>query len=137
MSKSKERDLHMSDLYKNFRFVVLFEKPAMAVAGFNKVSEIKSQKTGRTKRHGLALERGVTHDPEFDQWAKAAIDPHSDFRRTVTVVERDEVANEVRRQTMYEGWVDEYHALAELDGDASAIAIEHMRIKFSDDWTSD
>src|SRR6059058_1489961 len=72
------------DPYKNFKFRVKWNN--RYVAGISKVSTLKrttevvkhrdggdestSRKSpGRTEYDAITLERGVTHDPEFELWA--------------------------------------------------------------------
>src|ERR1700746_2388834 len=58
------------DPYKNFKFRVKWD--AKYVAGVSKVSALK--RTTEVVKHSdggeaITLERGVTHDKEFEQWA--------------------------------------------------------------------
>src|ERR1039458_66616 len=72
------------DPYKNFKFRVKWDN--RPVAGISKVSSLKrttevvkhreggdpstSRKSpGRTEYDAITLDRGVTHDPEFERWA--------------------------------------------------------------------
>ena len=72
------------DPYKNFKFRVKWD--GKYVAGVSKVGALKRttelvehreggdpssgrKSPGRTKYEALTLERGVTHDKEFEQWA--------------------------------------------------------------------
>src|SRR3569833_4748530 len=72
------------DPYKNFKFRVKWD--GRYVAGVSKVSALKRstevvehreggdpssarKSPGRTKYAALTLERGVTHDTEFEKWA--------------------------------------------------------------------
>src|SRR5262245_34972826 len=72
------------DPYKNFKFLVRFD--GRIVAGISKISPLKrttevvshrfggdaavSRKSpGRTAFEAITLERGLTHDKEFDDWA--------------------------------------------------------------------
>src|SRR5450756_3230907 len=72
------------DPYKNFKFRVKWDN--RYVAGISKVSSLKrttevvkhreggdpssSRKSpGRTEYEAITLDRGVTHDKEFEQWA--------------------------------------------------------------------
>src|SRR5918992_6286769 len=74
------------DPYKNFKFRIKFEGSTASVAGISKVTGLKrttevvkhreggdpssSRKSpGRTEYEPITLERGVTHDLEFEQWA--------------------------------------------------------------------
>src|SRR5689334_4276469 len=78
------------DPYKNFKFRVKID--GRYVAGVAKVGPLKrstevieireggdtstSRKSpGRTKYDAITLERGVTHDTEFEQWANAVYTP--------------------------------------------------------------
>jgi phage tail-like protein len=73
------------DPYKNFKFRVRWD--GRYVAGLSKVGALKrttevvrhreggdpssSRKSpGRTEYEAITLERGVTHDPEFEAWAR-------------------------------------------------------------------
>src|SRR5947209_12549404 len=75
------------DPYKNFKFRLKWD--GKYVAGISKVGALKrstevvehreggdpstSRKSpGRTKYEAITLERGVTHDKEFEQWANKA-----------------------------------------------------------------
>src|SRR3970040_1995256 len=77
------------DPYKNFKFRVKFEN--RYVAGISKVSTLKrttevvkhrdggdessSRKSpGRSEYDAITLERGVTHDLEFERWANKVWD---------------------------------------------------------------
>src|ERR1700733_12089431 len=76
------------DPYKNFKFRVKFAQGSGYVAGVSKVSMLKrttevvkhreggdpstSRKSpGRTEYDAITLERGVTHDVAFEQWANS------------------------------------------------------------------
>ncbi len=77
------------DPYKNFKFRVKWD--GVYVAGVSKVSALKQtteviehreggdpstvrKSPGRSKHEPITLERGVTHDPAFQQWASKAWD---------------------------------------------------------------
>src|ERR1017187_4143463 len=72
------------DPYKNFKFRVKWDN--RYVAGISKVSSLKRttevvkhreggdpstspKSPGRTEYEAITLDRGVTHDPEFERWA--------------------------------------------------------------------
>src|SRR5262245_3718341 len=99
------------DPYKNFKFRVRWD--GKVVAGVSKVSALKRttevvehreggdpstslKSPGRTKYEPITLERGVTHDPEFEQWANKVWNYGSglgaevslaDFRKPFIVIE--------------------------------------------------
>src|SRR5437868_7979198 len=76
------------DPYKNFRFLVYLEQATAPVAAVSKVGGMKRSSDvieykeggnalirkglGRTKYDAITLERGVTHDTDFEDWANAA-----------------------------------------------------------------
>ncbi len=76
------------DPYKSFRFLVYLETSTTPVAGVSKVGGLKRSSDvieykeggntiirkglGRTKYEPITLERGVTHDKDFEDWANAA-----------------------------------------------------------------
>ena len=76
------------DPYKSFRFLVYFGTSTTPVAGVSKVGGLKRSTDpveykeggnaiilkgiGRTKYDAITLERGVTHDSDFQDWANAA-----------------------------------------------------------------
>src|SRR2546430_1649135 len=76
------------DPYKSYRFHVFFKESTTPVAGVSKVSGLKRSSDpieykeggnpiilkglGRTKYEPVTLERGVTHDRDFEDWANAA-----------------------------------------------------------------
>src|SRR5829696_6525396 len=100
------------DPYKNFKFLVYFGATTTPVAGISKVSGLKrttevvkhreggdpssSRKSpGRTEYDPITLDRGVTHDVEFEQWANKVWNFGSglgaevslqDFRRDIRIV---------------------------------------------------
>src|ERR1700683_4074840 len=88
MSKIFPANLNRYDPYKAYRFLVYFGKSTSPVAAVSKVGAIKRSsdvieyKEGgnavilkglrRTKYQPVTLERGVTHDTDFSDWANAA-----------------------------------------------------------------
>jgi phage tail-like protein len=148
------------DPYKNFKFVVKFGN--VVVAGASKVSGLKkttevvkhregadpstSRKSpGRTEFDAITLERGVTADREFEKWAnqvwffQAKAPGESalkNFRRDITIELRNEAGQPVMRYFVYRCWVSEYQALPDLDANANAVALEHVKIE-NEGWRRD
>ena len=76
------------DPYKNYLFLVFFGTNTNAVAAVSKVTALKRSSTpidyneggyaitlkglGRTKYEPITLERGITFDMDFEEWANAA-----------------------------------------------------------------
>ena len=141
------------DPYKNFKFRVKFGNTT--VAGVSKVSALRRttdvvehreggdpstvhKSPGQTKFEAITLERGVTHDPEFEQWANMTWRygmglgkevSLQDFRRTVTIEMFNEAGQLVIAYNVYRCWVSEYQALPELDAGGSAVAIQTLKLE--------
>ena len=140
------------DPYKTYRFLVYFEKSSTPVAGVSKVTGLKRStdmieyKEGgnaitrkgmaRTKYDDITLERGVTHDTDFEVWANAAqvLDKGApsqslkNLRRELRIDLLNEEGQPVLRFTVHRCWVSEYQALPDLDAGANAYAIEHIKL---------
>jgi phage tail-like protein len=148
------------DPYKNYRFLVYFDKSTTPVAGVSKVSGLKRSSDviehreggnpvilkglGRTKYEPITLERGVTHDVDFEEWANAAqvLDkgaPRSNLgvlRKDVRIVLQNEAGQAVQQYIAHRCWVSEFQALPDLDAGANAVAVQHIRIE-NEGWERD
>jgi phage tail-like protein len=150
------------DPYKNFKFRVRFG--ADVVAGVSKVGALKrttevvkhrdggdfssSRKSpGRTEYEAITLERGVTHDREFQNWARAAQEFNvvgsspaqmglGNFRKDILIELYNEAGQKVIAYKVYRCWVSEYHALPDLDANANAVALEMVKIE-NEGWEMD
>ena len=148
------------DPYKNFKFRVKWD--GRYVAGISKVSGLKrstevvehreggdpstSRKSpGRTKFEAVTLERGVTHDVEFEQWANKVWNFGSglgaevslkDFRKDLIVELYNEAGQLVLAYKVFRAWVSEYQALPDLDANANAVAIQHLKLE-NEGWERD
>jgi len=160
MSKPFSVNTYRFDPYKNFRFLVYFgqsSKPVLGVSkitGFKRTSDVIEYKEGgnsiirkglgRTKYDPLMLERGVTHDSEFEDWANAAqvLDqghPNQslkDLRRDIRIELLNEQGLPVHRYVVHGCWVSEYQPLSDLDAAGNAVAIEHIKIE-NEGWEHD
>jgi phage tail-like protein len=144
------------DPYKNFKFRVKWE--GRYVAGVSKVSALRrttevvedresgdpstSHKSpGRTKYDPITLERGVTHDAEFESWANkvSGSGPEvflKDFRKDVRIDIYNEAGQLVLAYKVYRAWVSDYQALPDLDANANAVAIQHIKLEH-EGWERD
>jgi phage tail-like protein len=152
------------DPYKNFKFRVKWDN--RYVAGISKVSALKrttevvkhrdggdpssSHKSpGRTEFEPITLERGVTHDVDFEQWANKVWDYQNaqahnadkevslkDFRKDVMIDVFNEAGQKVISYHVYRCWVSEYQALPDLDANANAVAIQHLKLEH-EGWDRD
>lgn len=150
------------DPYKNFKFQVFFEGSTSAVAGISKVSSLKrttevvkhrdggdpssSRKSpGRTEYEAITLDRGVTHDKDFEQWANkvwnygaglGAEVSLKDFRKNIIIKIYNEAGQVAIAYKIYRCWVSEFQALADLDANANAVAIQHIKLE-NEGWVRD
>jgi phage tail-like protein len=148
------------DPYKNFKFRVKWD--GRYVAGVSKVSALKrttevvkhrnggdpstSRKSpGRTEFEALTLERGVTHDPEFEKWASTvwsfgaglgAETALANFRKDILLEVYNEAGQPVLTYKIYRCWVSEFQPLADFDANANAISIQHIKLE-NEGWERD
>lgn len=149
---------HRFDPYKNMKFRVKWD--GRYVAGVSKVSALKRSTEVVSHREGgdpstsrnspsvwkfepVTLERGLTHDPEFEQWANLIYTTQGDagislknFRKDITIELLNEQGKVAKAYKVFRCWVSEYQALPELDANGHAIAIEHMVIQ-NEGWERD
>jgi len=148
------------DPYKNFKFRVKWD--GKYVAGISRVSPLirrtevvvfreggdssTSRKSpGRTEYEAITLERGVTHDIAFEQWANkvwnfgAALGLEvslQDFRKDIILDLYNEAGQLVMTYKIYRCWVSEYEALPQLDANVAAVAIQHIKLE-NEGWQRD
>jgi len=148
------------DPYKNFKFRVKWD--GRYVAGISKVSALKrstevvehreggdpstSRKSpGRTKFEAITLERGETHDTEFEKWANKVWNFGSglgaevslkDFRKDVIIDVYNESGQLVLAYKVYRAWVSEFQAQADLDANANAVLIQSIKFE-NEGWERD
>jgi len=153
-------NINRLDPYKSYRFLVYFDTSTAPVAGLSKVSALKRSSDpieykeggnpiirkglGRTKYEPITMERGVTFDSDFEDWANAAqvLDKGSpstslkNLRKEVRIELLNEEGQAVRRYIVHRCWVSEYQALPDLDAGGNAIAIEHIKLE-NEGWERD
>lgn len=148
------------DPYKNFKFRVKWD--GRYVAGISKVGALKrstelvehreggdqstSRKSpGRTKFEAITLERGVTHDPEFENWANKIWNLGSglgsevslkDFRKDIIIEVYNEAGQLAIAYKVFRCWVSEFQALPDLDANANAVAIQTLKLE-NEGWERD
>jgi len=146
------------DPYKNMKFRIKWD--GRYVAGVSKISALKRSTEVVSHREGgdpssshhapsvwkfepITLERGVTHDPEFEAWANLVYSQDGDramslknFRKDLIIELLNEQGVVAKAYKVYSCWVSEYQALPELDANGKAIAIEHMVLQ-NEGWERD
>src|SRR5689334_9701108 len=148
------------DPYKNFKFRIKWD--GRYVAGVSKMSAPKrttevvrhraggdpssSRKSpGRNEFEAITLERGVTQDLEFETWANkvwrlgaglGAEVSLKDFRKDIVIEVYNEAGQVVLAYQVFRCWVSEYQALPDLDANADAVMIEHIKLE-NEGWERD
>jgi phage tail-like protein len=148
------------DPYKNFKFRIKWD--GRYVAGVSKVGGLKrttevvkhregadpssSRKSpGRTEFEAIMLERGVTHDLEFEKWANKVWNFNAglgsevslkNFRKDIIIEFLNEAGQVAIAYHVSRCWVSEYQALPDLDANANAVAIQHLKLE-NEGWKRD
>ena len=148
------------DPYKNFKFRVKWD--GRYVAGVSKVGALKRttevvkhreggdpsttrKSPGRTDYDAITLERGVTHDLEFEKWANKVWNVGSgpgaevslkDFRKDILIDLFNEAGQKVISYKVFRCWVSEYQSMPDLDANANAVAIQHIKLEH-EGWERD
>ena len=160
MGKPFTVNINRYDPYKTYRFLVYFAASTTPVAAVSKVSALKRSADvidykeggnaiilkglGRVKYEPITLERGVTQDAEFANWANyaqvldqgAPTTSLANLRREVRIELLNEEGQPVLQYAVHRAWVSEYQALPDLDAGANAIAIEHIKLE-NEGWEQD
>jgi phage tail-like protein len=151
-----------ADPYRNFRFKVKLD--SNYVAAFSKVSGLGhatgmiARRTGgdpgtvrlvpgQSKYDAITLERGITHDTAFAQWANKIWDHHNatdldpslslaDFRKNITIELYDEAGQKMLGYNVYRCWASEFTAMPDLDANGNAIAIQSLVLQ-NEGWQRD
>lgn len=148
------------DPYKNFKFRLKWDR--QYVAAVSKMSALKrttevvehrcggdpstSHKSpGRNRFEPITLERGLTQDKNFHDWAGlvwnfgASLGSEvslANLRKDIYLEFYNEAGQLVMAYNIYRCWVSEYQAMPDLDANANAIAIEHIKLE-NEGWQRD
>ena len=148
------------DPYKNFKFRVKWD--GRYVAGVSKVGALKRstevvehreggdpstgrKSPGRSKFEPITLERGVTHDLDFEQWANKVWNfgaglgvevSLADFRKDIIIELYNEAGQLAKAWRVFRCWVSEFQSLPDLDANANAVAIETIKLE-NEGWERD
>jgi len=148
------------DPYKNFKFRIKWDGRYVAgvskVSAFSRTTEVVEHREGgdpssvrkspgQTKFEAITLERGVTHDTEFEKWANKVWNLGSglgsevslrDFRKDIILDVFNEAGQIVISYSVFRCWPSEYQALPELDASANAVAIQMLKLE-NEGWERD
>lgn len=148
------------DPYKNFKFRVKWD--GQYVAGVSKVSGLKRttevvkhreggdpsttrKSPGRSEFDPITLERGVTNDTNFEVWAGKVWQINAglgaevslkSFRKDIIIELYNEAGQLAMAWKVYRCWPSEYLALPDLDANANAVAIQHLKLE-NEGWERD
>jgi phage tail-like protein len=158
MAKGFITNAHRVDPYKNFKFRLLWD--GKTVLGVSKCSSLKRttevvkhreggenstdhKSPGRTTYEAITMERGLTHDLEFEKWANL-VHPYSgdagmdlvNYKKELTLEVLNEKGHVAKRYFLHNCWVSEFTAVPDLDANANAVAIETMKVEL-EGWERD
>jgi len=138
-----------TDPFKTFKFTVAFEDTGV-IAGVSKISGLKRTTEIISHRHGgmmstvvnspgqskfeaLTMERGLTLNTGFEEWADLTFSPLGDggvslqnFRRNLIINMNNLQGDPVRSWFVYACWISEYNAAPELDANGNSFAFESI-----------
>ncbi|CAB3801324.1 MULTISPECIES: phage tail protein [Paraburkholderia] len=142
------------DPYKNFKFRLKWDNKYVAgiskvTGGLKRTTEVVEHREGgdpstgrkspgRSKFEAITLERGVTHDPEFELWANKVWQLNAglgaevslaDFRKDIILEVYNEAGQLALAYKIYRCWVSEFQALPDLDANANAVALQHIKLE--------
>jgi phage tail-like protein len=147
------------DPYKGFNFRVKWDGayiPGISrVTGLRRTTEVvlhreggdpstDRKSPGRTEFEAITLERGLTQDHAFEEWANkvwtlgAALGSEvslKDFRKDISIELLNEAGQLVIRWNVFRCWPSEYR-LPDLNADSDAVAIEHLKLE-NEGWERD
>lgn len=150
------------DPYKSFKFRVMWDGKYVAgvskVGGLTRTTQVVTYREGgdpsivrkspgQTDYGAITLERGVTHDLEFEKWANKiwnygnSAQPGQevslqDFRKDITIELYNEAGQKVLAYHVFRCWVSEYTALPDLDASGGAVAIQSLKLE-NEGWERD
>jgi phage tail-like protein len=146
------------DPYRNFKFRIKWD--GKYVAGVSKVTALKKttevvefrqggdssvvyKLPGKTKYEAITIEAGLTHDPTFEEWANLVNNIQGDkamslkdFRKEIEIEVLNEQGNIAMKYNVHRCWVSEYQSLPDLDANANAVALMHVKIE-NEGWEKD
>jgi len=150
-SKSPRRG---RDPYRNYTFRVKWD--GRVVAGVSQVSALKRttevveyregadagttrKMPGRIQHEAITLERGISHDSDFESWASQVMGdeaPASQFRKEVRIEVYDEAGQLALAYDVHRCWPSEYVALSGLQADPRACLIQSLTLQ-NEGWERD
>lgn len=149
---------HRFDPYKNFKFRIKWD--GRYVAGVSKIGPLKRStelvthreggdpssdriSPGRTKFDPITIERGVTHDREFEIWANLVHNTNGDAAMSLKNFRKDIIIELLNLQgavaqayKVYRCWVSEFQTASDMDASANSVLIETLTLQ-NEGWERD
>ncbi|SEW45512.1 conserved hypothetical phage tail region protein [Cognatiyoonia koreensis] len=150
---------HRRDPYKNFKFRVQWD--GRYIAGVSKCSGLRRTTEtvafrdggapnlpgfgpGKTQFEPITLERGITHDPAFEDWANEVFNIQGDAAMSLRNLRKDvriEIYNLAGQLVLayhvFRCWVSEYQALPELDALGESMTAFERIVLQHEGWQRD
>lgn len=148
------------DPYKNYKFLIRWDNKVVAgvskVSGLTRTTQVVTHREGgdpsqvrrspgQTEFAPITLERGVTHDEDFEAWANKVWNRSNavgneislqDFRKDITIELMNEAGQKVIAYNIFRCWVSAYTALPDLDASGNAVAIQSLTLQ-NEGWERD
>lgn len=158
MAKGFFKNAHRVDPYKNYKFRVILDNKT--VLGVTKVGSLKrttevvthrsggddsheTKSPGKTTFDAITMERGITHDREFERWANMVHQYNGDasmdlvnYKKDLILEHLNEKGQVAFRYFLRNCWVSEFTSSPEFDASANAIAVESLKIEV-EGWERD
>lgn len=143
-----------SDPYRNYTFRVKWD--GRVVAGVSQVSALKRttevveyregadagttrKMPGRIQHEAITLQRGISHDSDFESWASQVMGdeaPAPQFRKVVRIEVYDEAGRLALAYDVHRCWPSEYVALKGLEADPQGCLIQSLTLQ-NEGWERD
>jgi phage tail-like protein len=151
---------HRFDPYKQFKFRVKWDgryvPGILFVSGLTRTTEVVTSRKGgspsidqrspgQTVYEPIVLERGRTHDQEFESWVNKVWNFGSglgseaslkDFRKDIVIELYNEAGQLAMAWRIYRCWPSKYSAVTGLDANSAEVAIESITLEH-EGWERD
>jgi phage tail-like protein len=149
---------HRFDPYQIFKFKVIWDghdipgiinvsplvrKTEEIINRFGNDASKYGVSPGLTTFEPIVLERGLTHDKSFEEWANLVFNYQGDqamslknYRKDITISLLNLQGTVVMTYVVYRCWVSEYQALPALNANKNCVAVERLVLQH-EGWERD
>ena len=158
MAEGFVKNAHRMDPYKAYKFRIIMDgRPVLGVhktGALKRTTQVVAHRSGgenssdhkspgRTSYDALTLERGITHDTEFEKWANL-VHPFAgdvamdlvNYKKELTLEVMNEKGHVALRYFLHDCWVSEFTAVPALDANSNAVAVESIKVELNG-WERD